>query len=211
MLGLQLIGSFMVIFVVAYLFGTIFPIINRNLLIPLTMIYIAFFMLYGKYMHPPASALKSGELSRFINTIQKALGFNMADIAYWFILFFLWILTAGIFMYVFDLFMRERAKEIFLAMEKNLSLYGVRNIFLIACFLIPIVLFAGMYYRFITTGMMFLGVLAFTSGQLEVLLSSAKLRSIKMDDKNVFFTTCFSALNAILLFIFMIALIMKRT
>ena len=209
MLAFQLIGSFILIFAIAYIFGTLFPIMRRNLFIPLTMIYIFFFFMAGRNMHAPPQ--KNEQLNLFVAQIEKILGFNMADITWWFILFFLWVLIAGVFSYIFDLFMRDRAKEIFSTLEKSLSLYGVRNILLIACFLIPIILFLGMSYRFITTRMMFLGLLTFTSAQLEVLFSSAKHASAKMDDKNVFFVNGFSLLNAMLLFIFMMAMIAKRT
>ena len=208
MLALQLIGSFILIFAIAYLFGTLFPIIKRGMLIPLTMIYILFFLIAGRNIHAPP--IKSTEIQAFVQQIEKILGFNMADLGYWFLMFFIWILTIGILSYLFDLFMRDKGKEIFLIIEKNLNLYGVRNILLIACFLIPIVLLAGMYYRFMTTRMMFLGILAFLTAQLEVLFSSAKHATIKMDDKNLLFVNSFSFINALLLFLFMLAMIVKR-
>lgn len=208
MIGLQLIVSFILIFAIAYFFGTIFPIIKRNLLIPLTLIYIGFFMLWGKYLHAPP--LKNPDLIAFVKVIKSALGFDMADIVYWFILFFISMLVAGILLLIFDLFMRDRAGEIFGQIENTFSLYGVRNILVIVCFLIPIVLFAGMYYKFITSQMMFLGILSFTSAQLEVIYQSAKRSTIKVNDKNVYFLTTFSIVNALLLFIFMIALVLKN-
>jgi len=208
MVGLQLIVAFILIFAAAYFFGTIFPIIKRNLLIPLTLIYIGFFMVYGKYMHAPP--LKNRDMISFVKAIKSALHFDIADVVYWFIIFLIWMLVAGILLLIFDLFMRDRGDEIFQQVEITFSLYGVRNILVIVCFLIPIVLFAGMYYKFITSQMMFLGVLAFTSAQLEVIYQSAKRKSIKVNDKNVVFLTTFSIVNAFLLFIFMMILVLKN-
>lgn len=208
MLGLQLVAAFILIFAVIYFFGTIFPIISRNLLVPLTSVYIAFFMTYGKKLLPPA--LKSPDLKNFVKLVHEILGINMANIVYWFFLFALWMLAAGLSVFIFELFMRDRAGEILTGLENSLSLYGVRNILVIACFLIPVLLFLGLYYHFITDGMMFLGILCFAAAQSEVIYSSARHRTVKVSDKNILFLTSFSVVNALVLLIMLFALIELR-
>lgn len=208
MIALELSLIFLGFFAVSYLFTTFLPIVRKNMLIPLTLIFILFFLLYGRTLTP--EPIEDRALQLAVQQIERALGFDMNRIVYWLIMFLGWILISGVFLLIFELFMRDRATEISGALESYLSLFGLRNIILIMCFTVPFLVFAGIYSRFMTSVNMFLCILCFTSGQLEVLFSSAKNQDLTVGDKNVIFMVSMSVLNVSLLMISIIVLLLKR-
>lgn len=208
MLALELSLTFLGFFAVSYLFTTLLPIVRKNMLIPLTMLFILFFVLFNKNLMP--EPLEDRALQLAVNQVETALGFDMNRIVYWFILYLVWILISGVLLLIFELFMRDRASEITGAVENYLNLYGLRNIILIMCFTVPFLVLAGIYYRFMTSVNMFLCIICFTAGQLEVLFSSAKNQDLTVGDKNVIFMISMSVLNVSLLMIFIVVLLLKR-
>lgn len=208
MIALEMTLTLMAFFVVAHFFVTLLPIVRKNLLIPFTLIFILFFLIIGRTMGP--FDIPDPTISALFAQVQSALGFDPSALLYWSVLFLLWLLIGGVGILIFELFMRDRAEEISRAMENYFSLFGLRNILAIMCFLVPFLVFFAIYYRFMTSELMFLCILCFTSGQLEVVYSSAKRRDARISDQNLFFLVTLSVINVSLLFVALIVLLLKR-
>lgn len=208
MIALQLSLALVVFFVAAFLLTNFLPIIKKNLLIPLTLVFILFFLLIGNGLDAPD--IKDPHWINVVQQIEKALGFNIWQVIYWMILFLIWLLLAGVSALVFELFMRERADEITNAAADYLSLFGIRNILIIMCVLVPLMVLVSAYFKFMSSQLMFLSMLCFTSGQLEVLFSSAKKGTMKVGEKNLLFLVSISVVNVMVLFFSLVIILLKR-
>lgn len=205
----DLLSVFLVFFILSFLLTTLLPILNRNLLIPITIVFIGFYLIFGKNFQPPQSDI--GVIRQLESQVEKALGFNVVHLGYWFILFLAWLLIAGLAALVFELFMRDKSDEIFKNVESFFNLFGARNILLISCFIIPFVIFAAMYFRFMTSRTMFLCVLCFTTAQLEVIYSSVKKHTAIVGNKNIFLLSATAFVNVFLLLLALGILLAVRT